>query len=309
MNYLLLLALLSSALFFLSYVLLSSALAVFWQLIPRRVLEWNDAALYGLRIAPLAGAILIVGFFVLPSFLYLEPLHTAETLSGAALGCAFGGFVVATTGVMSVFLACWRTARLVAAWTRAGGVSKRDSDSAVIEIHTSAPMLVVAGAYQPKLLISTELRRVLAPGEMQAAVAHEWAHVSRRDNLKKLVLRFARFPFLAGLERAWQNAAELAADDRAATSEVAALDLASALLKVADSSSVRLPDLAMSLGAEGGEALRVRVERLLSWKPGRYRQGSVSRLWKPVAPAVLLLGIGYLPLLRHIHELTEWFVR
>jgi Zn-dependent protease with chaperone function len=309
MSYLLRLTLLSSALFFLSYVFVSSALAVLWTLIRRKAIRWGDSALYGLRVAPLVAATAIVGLLVIPSFLYLEPLETGESLSVTALGFAFGGIVVLVAGTVSVLLACWRTARFVAACTTAGGVQKPRLDSAAIEISGPAPILAVAGAYQPKVLVSRELRRLLAPGEMQAAIQHELAHINRHDNLKKLVLRFARFPFLAGLELTWLNAAELAADDAAATSEAAAIDLASALLKVAGKSNVRLPDLAMSLAPEGDSALRVRVERLLSWKPGSGRQSSFSNLWKPAVLAVLLFAISYSPLLRHVHELTELFVR
>jgi len=310
MSYLFRLTLLSSALFFLSYVFISSALAAFWPLIRRRAVGWNDRALYRLRIAPLVAASALVGFLVIPSFLFLEPLETREAMSIRALAFAFGGVVVVIAGTLSVLLACWRTARFVAACTKVEGLANTGFDSVAIEIPGRAPMLAVAGAYQPTIVVSRQLRRLLAPGEIQAAIHHELAHIHRHDNLKKLVLRFSRFPFLAGLERTWLNAAELAADDYAATSEVAAVDLASALLKVASASGVsRLPDLAISLVPETDGALRVRVERLLSWKPPSGEQSSVSDLWRPAVLAVLPLVLGYSPLLRQVHELTELFIR
>ena len=61
---------------------------------------------------------------------------------------------------------------------------------------------------------------------------HEIAHVRRRDNLKKLLLRFVAFPRMAGLEAAWIEATEMAADDAAVLNASEALDLAAALLKL-----------------------------------------------------------------------------
>lgn len=305
MSYLLRLTLLSLGVFFLNYLLVSSALAAFWPLIRRRASRWKDSALYSVRVSPLAIAAAIVALLLIPSFLYLEPSGIGEALSAAALAFAFGGIAVLLAGGISVLLACRRTAQFVAAHAKVG-VEK----TSAIEVYGTAPMLAVAGAYHPRLLVSRDLKHVLAPGEMHAAIQHELAHIHRHDNLKKLVFRFARFPFLAGLERAWLNAAELAADDAAATSEVVAVDLASALLKVAGTSnSAPLPDLAMSLVPERDHALRLRVERLLAWKPRSRTRRRFSSYAAPIVFAVVLLAITYSPLLRHVHELTELFAR
>ena len=305
MSYLLRLTLLSLALFSLSYVFLSSALAISWPLIRRQANRWKDSVLYCLRIAPLAAAGAVVGLLVVPSFLYLEPRGTGEAVSVAALAFASGGIALMIAGTVSALLACRSTGQFVLAHKRVCL-----NTTSAIEVCGTAPMLAVAGAYHPTLLVSRELKQVLTPGEMQAAVQHELAHINRHDNLKKLVFRFAGFPLLAGLERAWLNAAELAADDAAATSEVAALDLASALLKVAGtSSSVPLPALAMSLVPERDHVLRFRVERLLAWKPRHRTQSSFSDFWKPALLAVILFAITYSPLLKHVHELTELLAR
>jgi Zn-dependent protease with chaperone function len=67
---------------------------------------------------------------------------------------------------------------------------------------------------------------------LQTALNHEVAHVSRRDNLKKLLLRFVAFPGMSGLETAWLEATEMAADDAAVSTAGDALDLAAALIKL-----------------------------------------------------------------------------
>lgn len=311
MSYLLRLTLLASAVFFLCYVSLSAAIAAMWTVVRSRARIWNAELLYGLRIAPFAFAIAVVGLFVIPSFLYLEPLGTSEVLGTPALGLASGGIAVVATGAASVLLASWRTARFIAACTKTRQLEIADSDTPAIEISGSAAILAVAGVCQPKLLISEQAHRLLEPGEMQAAIQHELAHVVRHDNLKKLAIRFVRFPFLAGLERRWLQAAELAADDAAVDNENAAVNLASALLKVArQSNGARIPDVAMSLVPENECTLRVRVERLLAWKPVETQRRPRASWWTALGlPVLVVVAVCYWPLLRNVHELSELFVR
>src|SRR5262249_11416559 len=75
--------------------------------------------------------------------------------------------------------------------------------------------------------------------EMAAAIAHEIGHLAARDNLKRVALRVCRdalaiFPTGAGLDRAWAEASEAAADEYAARGGGGvALGLASTLVKIA----------------------------------------------------------------------------
>ena len=70
----------------------------------------------------------------------------------------------------------------------------------------------------------------------------------RRDNLKKLLLRFVAFPGMAGLEAAWLEATEMAADDAAVSNAGEALDLAAALIKLSRLGPVEAPvDLTAAL--------------------------------------------------------------
>lgn len=310
MTYLLRLALLALGVFFLIYVALSIAVAAAWPPLKKRGEAWEASALYILRIVPLIVAVAVVGLLVVPSFLCLEPLGTGEAIGSLGLTLAFGGITVIGGGGISALLASWSTARFVAACPRSRKVEVVGSNTPAIAVAAPTPMLVVAGVCKPKLLISEEASRLLEPSEMQAAIRHELAHVTRHDNQKKLVLRLIQFPFMRGLEQTWMQAAELAADDVAATNEFAAVDLASALLKVASQSSGQLPDLAMSLVPDAEHTLRLRIERLLAWKPRSKRRPSRAIFWTPLALSCLvLLALGYGPLLRHVHELTELLVR
>lgn len=310
MTYLLRLTLLALGFFFLIYVALSMGVAAAWPLLKKRAEDWEASALYSLRIVPLIVAIVVVGLLVVPSFLYLEPLETREALGFLGLTLAFGGIAVIGGGGNSALWAFWSSARFVAACPRTRTVKIVGSNTTTIAIAAPTPMLVVAGVCQPKLLISEEASRLLEPSEMEAAIRHELAHVTRHDNLKKLVLRFVRFPFLRGLERTWMQAAELAADDVAATNEFAAVDLASALLKVASQPSGQLPDLAVSLVPDAEHTLRVRIERLLAWMPRSKRHPLRAVFWTALAlSSLVLLAPSYGPLLGQVHELTELLVR
>lgn len=268
--------------------------------------------MYALRALPLAAALFFVAALVLPAFFYLEPHDPGETLGVSGLVLACGGMVVVVGGALSALFASWQTARFVASCPKSGtrqGVG--DAGACPVEVVAAKPMLLVAGVRRPRLLISEQAVRLLDEREMRAAVRHELAHLDFHDNLKKLVLRAARFPFLAGLERSWMQAAELAADDAAATDESAALDLASALLKVASRSSpAPVPLLAMGLGAGSESALQTRVQRLLAWQPRRSVPSPARRrAFFLCFFAVAALATAYAPLLHHVHELCELLVR
>jgi hypothetical protein len=309
MTYFLRGALLSSGAFFLIYVMLSIAVAAAWRLIGNRAAELGASLLYGLRAFPLAAAVVLAIFFVIPSFLYLEPYRTSETVGFSGLVLASGGIVVVGFGVVSALFASWKTARFVASCPRIRLVPHGESGASAVEVVAARPMLLVAGIHRPKLLISEPAVRLLDDGEMKVAIRHELAHVSFHDNFKKLVLRAARFPFLAGLERSGRQAAEIAADDVAATDESSAVDLASASLKVASQTSApaQVPDLAMSLDTE--HALHVRIERLLEWQPRADSppRSGLSALF--IFCGLASLAVSYGPLLRYVHEMSELLIR
>jgi Zn-dependent protease with chaperone function len=296
--------------FFLIYLTLSLGLAGAWQFLSKRGATWNASCLYALRAFPLVAAMILVFFFAIPSFLRLEPYGANETIGYLGLGLAFGGTAVVAFGAISALLALWNTSRFLAAYPQKRLRHSYKSGAWVVEIVTAKPMLLVAGIYRPKVLVSQEAVRLLDEAEMRAGIRHEQAHARFHDNLKKLVLRAAQFPLLSALEQSWMHAAELAADDAAATDESSALDLASALLKVANRSSAsHMPELATSLLPDTQDALRVRVERLMAWQP-RPASAPRTRLLAPCLLAALgLLAIGYVPLLRLIHELSELLTR
>ncbi len=119
-------------------------------------------------------------------------------------------------------------------------------------------------------MVSDMAATVLSDDELQVAVRHELGHMRSWDNLKKVLISATPFPGMGGLESAWREAAELAADDSAVANRQEALDLASALIKLSRlSKQWSEPALASGL-VSGSSSIGLRVERLLSgaWLAG-----------------------------------------
>jgi len=154
---------------------------------------------------------------------------------------------------------------------------------------------------------------VLTERELQTALRHEVVHVRRRDNLRKLVLRFVAFPGMAELESAWREASEMAADDAAVSSATEALDLAAAVIKLSRLASLEAPaELTTALVHSPAECVNARVERLIAW--GERRSTPAPRYsWGyalcAAAAVVVTVVVTYSQLLVRVHAATEWLVR
>ncbi|HWK31680.1 MAG TPA: M48 family metalloprotease, partial [Terriglobales bacterium] len=226
-----------------------------------------------------------VTLLTVPSFLAYEPVTMREGIrTGAMIGAGIAIALLAI-GVVRSFKAWRQTARLIAACTE-----------------SAKPAIFVAGIWRSRLMISESARQLLNQEQLAAAVRHESAHVDSRDNVKQLLLRFCAFPLLASLDRAWLQAAEMAADDAASTDEQSALDLASALTAVART-SMAVPKLGMSLVPETNAPLAARIERLLAWQPGTRRSNSAVAI--AMIAVVCVVIVNATVLLRSAHELTE----
>ena len=103
----------------------------------------------------------------------------------------------------------------------------------------------------------------MSEGELARAISHESAHITRHDNLKKLMLRVCSFPRFGQLEQQWLAAVEIDADQHAVSNKREALDLASALVK-ASRLSIPTAELTTNLTGEPGALLQVRIQRRLA---------------------------------------------
>jgi Zn-dependent protease with chaperone function len=276
-------------------------------------------SLLALRLLPLMAAALITAAFTVPSFLLLEPRSIDEPLGGIPLVLGICGALFGIFGLVNAGMALRRAARAISNWTRdaqslnASGNIHSCSSVPVLRIGRTFPAMTAAGIVRPQVLVSSAAEFVLNANELQTALNHEVAHVRRRDNLKKLLLRFAAFPGMSGLEAAWLEATEMAADDAAVSNASDALDLAAALIKLSRLGPVEPPaDLTAALVHSPALVMNVRVERLITWTEARRVPLQKYSMWYGLGLAlvtVAVFAVTYSELLVRVHSATEWLVR
>jgi beta-lactamase regulating signal transducer with metallopeptidase domain len=265
--------------------------------------------LFGLRIFPVVVSALITLVFALPAFLLLESGVVDEDLGTLVFSVC--SLLLLAAGLFRVVTAQARTARVVADWMEGASVLDAGAIAPTFQARPGIPLLLLFGVCRPKVLVSETTVALLSSDELRVSVRHEVEHMRARDNLKKLIVHCFPFPGMAGLESAWQEAAELAADDAAVSSRREAIDLAAALVKLSALAPVQgapafttgLTDVSMSV--------QLRVERLLAWSENQIR-GVRSRGWyllPLILAAVSYAAANYGQALSLTHRLTEWFVR
>jgi Zn-dependent protease with chaperone function len=269
------------------------------------------AVLLGLRLAPCVGALLAVAALCVPSYLWLEPSAEMEEVGPAALLMAGLAALLWVLALARGGRALLKSARYARDCRRTGRVTTLGGVSATV-VDSSHALLALTGVLRPRIVVSGAVLKALSPEQLEAAVRHERAHWSSRDNLKRLALVVTPVLLFRGvfreLERAWARVAEWAADDRAVAGDSRQpLALASALVRVSRLGVVAAPaPLATSL-VDAGQDLEVRVDRLLNVAPSRVRRDS-GRRW--VAGAIFMGGaiVAALvaePALRAVHGILE----
>jgi Zn-dependent protease with chaperone function len=262
-------------------------------LLARPAEGWSAASrarlAFALRAFPPVGAFACVAALLIPSYLTHEPRTTTEVVSLKLASLAL-------LSMIGIGLALWRgiaawhaTRRLADDWMRHGEPIHLDGISIpAYRIRHTFPVIAVVGTLRPRLFIATQVFDSLTDEELSAALAHEIAHLAVRDNLKRGWLRVCRdvltiAHFGHSLDRAWVEASEAAADERAARAGApVALDLASALVKIARIAPAgarpTMPAGAFLVGETiGGVASRVRrLTRLAGIDDARAEIGAAA---------------------------------
>jgi Zn-dependent protease with chaperone function len=282
--------------------------------------------LFTIRILPVFLASLATFGFVLPALLKFEPRSTGELVSWPLLGLAIlGGCVLVMMSVRAATIL--RSTRLVAAnWSRRS--KKLRLENADVPVYClddagAGSVLAVLGFLRPKIFVAKQIVDTLTRDELMAAVEHERAHISSFDNLKQLVLKVTRIPrwlrVSGGVDSAWTNASEIAADEAALASGISVLDLSSALIKVAALSTHAVVGKTVAAShlvpVESGSCLQARVDRLQEILEGDnpLRQAPTRNgIGKVVIPLVMAV-IGYAAcvntVLPWVHDALEALVR
>jgi Zn-dependent protease with chaperone function len=283
-------------------------------LLPRSSPALRARGLLLLRLFPAAGAGLLVGGLFLPSYLTLEHPGASERPGLALLALAGVGLALFGVGFARGLRAWGSSRRLAGRWLRRARSVAHGRDGVFYRVAGAFPPACVVGILRPRVVVADVALRVLSPGELEAVLAHEAAHARRSDNLKRLLFRCAPdalgfLPHGGRLERAWEQASELAADREAASgSRRRALDLSSALIalsRLLPGGSAPSPFAAI----DGGGDVTARVRALLGPEPSETATPSFCVVSLALLGSSLLVLLAAPRLLPLVHELTEALVR
>jgi Zn-dependent protease with chaperone function len=216
---------------------------VAWRAVRPRASRWRAETrahfIFALRVFPPALAAAFAFALLVPAYVLTEPANTKET-AGLKL------LLIAAASAAGLLLAVWRVAgtmlatrRLAREWQRRAELIEVEGVSLpAYRIRHRFPVIAVVGVFRPRLFIASQVFDALSADEIAAALAHERSHVRSRDNFKRAALQASQDALLFAplgrtLTRAWIGDCELAADESAAAeSPNAALDLASAIIKI-----------------------------------------------------------------------------
>ena len=222
----------------------------------------------------------------------------------AGLGLTLAGAVLARTALTAVahFRAAGRQALHHAQTARLIGKPEPALGAMLVE-HAQPAAYCVAGR-QPTVILTTGAVQVLDPGQLDAVLAHERAHLTGRHHRLLALARIGRevLPFLPLMRDAEEQVArlvELHADDAATRARDPRL-LATALVVLAAAAS---PAPALAAGATDSVQ---RIHRLLgpSEPLGRARRQllrataaalALTPVLLALTPAVIALALGKLP--------------
>ncbi|HST53876.1 MAG TPA: M56 family metallopeptidase [Pyrinomonadaceae bacterium] len=279
---------------------------VVWRAVRPRTSEWKAETraqfLFALRVFPPALAAAFAFVLVIPAYVLTEPTNTDETVGLKLL-------LIAAASAAGLLLAVWRiagtliaTRKLAREWIRrAEPVEVEGISLPAYRIRHEFPVIAVVGVLRPRLFIASQVFDALSASELAAALAHERSHVEARDNFKRAALHASQDALLFAplgrtLTRSWLSDCELAADESAASeSSTAALDLASAIIKISRlipaGARPLMPSGAHLLGEEE-DGLSRRVRNLLRLATPGYRARMLPhRSAKKVAVWVFRLGL------------------
>jgi Zn-dependent protease with chaperone function len=237
------------------------------------------------RVLPSGFALLVVAGLVVPAFLWLEPRDTMERVTAAMAALAGAGFLMLLVGPIRGLLSLLSTRRLLKRWNGAASIDLPGIPLPAFVVNEPFPIVSLVGWLRPRLVVARAVLESCDDDELAAVLAHEAGHSDRRDPWVRLLLRscpdlLSMTPWAERIERLWAEAAEQDADERAARSgPTRAMDLASALVKVARLGGAGKPPAIPVSALYRGEGVAGRVARLLELDPATEgKQAPTSRI-------------------------------
>lgn len=260
-----------------------------------------------LRLLP-AGAGLLAAAITCASFLVFEQRDRIETTGTVLQVLAVLSVLLVGAAAARWYLITRQTRRLAARWlSNARPAALGDGRVPAFVVDSEFPIVGVIGLVRLRLIVAQSVLDACTPEEVAAILAHEQAHIERRDNLWRALIMTAPdlltwLPVSRRLQASWHAATEEAADDSASRLGVRGRAvLAQALVKVAGLAVSRLDSGQMPASAlYRGEDIERRVRRLLA---PEYAAGRPHRVLK----ALLLAAFAALTIvsLETVHQILE----
>jgi Zn-dependent protease with chaperone function len=275
--------------------------------------------LFFLRISPMVLTVFALLAFCVPSYLWLEPEAAGERVGFVCFVMAVLGAVIWILSVTRVVNAVRGTVDYLHQCERRGRkINVPGEPSPALLVAEEAPVLAVAGVVHPRLVISETVLKGLTAEQRDAALRHERAHRTSRDNIKRFLILLSPdvLPFLrafTALEHNWAKFTEWAADDQAVEGDPQrALSLASALVRVAKMGSKPKFSYLFSTLVHDDHELTERVDRLLRPQPNPGKPAEVLVPFLTSAGALIACAVALVAVwpesLSLVHQALEQLI-
>lgn len=157
------------------------------------------------------------------------------------------------------------------------------------------------GLLFPRVYLTTRAVKLLEPAEQKAVLAHEQAHVHRRDPLRSLILAWSGkcFPGMKPIQRHWRLSVETECDRAAVRAGFSRTLVAETILKLKRANQGQLAQAAvLHYSSTDNDALRTRLKILLDDPPN---DTWISKLWI-LLPTFWLLSVLFFAEVHHAME-------
>lgn len=222
---------------------------------------------------------------------------------GINTGLMLGLVFLVSYAMLRGALAALSVVRAVRVATALAKTGEQCRDLGITIIETTQPVCLAAGLLRPRVLVSRGLLDSLSAEERSVILAHERAHVRRRDAFVASLVRALAVVHLprvrSWLVRELEIAAEQACDEEAAAVVTDRLAVAAAILSVEraaqPTAASQLDPVAVAFGAR---AVERRVEALLA-------EPTPPQSLRALAVSLGVGAVGVLVFADELHHLTE----
>lgn len=296
-----------------SYAAIATVTGVLVALVTRMLLSGRRRlsanAWFSLRVAPavLAASFTLGG--VWPAFVAFEPRGVEERPGPVLVALAGVALTMLLVSAIRLTRIVWSHRTFTRRWLRHAVVlPNADLGLPIYRVDLPTALAALVGAVRPRLMMSGRVADACSTSELHAIGAHEAAHLTARDNLKRVLLdtcpdalRWTRSH--RQLFGAWSATSEEEADDRAcAHDEAKRLAFADLLIKIARlGPACPVPSVSSTL--IGATDFERRVRRLLDPPPAPIAS---ARSWRAATAILVAAAVLAQPFsLAAIHQLVE----